>query len=383
MTVEHLHVAGYRSIRNLDLELARVNVLVGPNGCGKSNLYRALFLLAEAAQGRLAQAFAAEGGLSSALWAGASKQAQAPQQIELAVGLDASEYALVCGLAPPSRYQIDPDALASDALPSAFGHDPEVCSEQLVTRVGGTRVEFLHRAHRTARIRDADGRRQDLPLALDRSESVLTQLREPHRYPELSEVRAQLLGWRFYHGFRTDPDSPLRAPRVGVFTPALDHDGRDCAAALQTIIEQGGHDRLQQLVDRGIPGARLALAIDHDRALFEIQLEMPGVRRPLRARELSDGTLRYLCLLAALLAPRPPALFALNEPENSLHPDLIPPLADLIADAAARTQLWITTHSLPLARGIADRCGEPPIELELVTGETRAVGMSRFGTRKR
>ena len=98
------------------------------------------------------------------------------------------------------------------------------------------------------------------------------------------------------------------------------------------------------------------------------------MNRDMEVQELSDGTLRYLCLCAALLTPRPPLLLALNEPETSLHPDLIEPLADLIAHAAKRAQLWITTHSRALAQGIAERTGERPIELGMVEGETRVLG---------
>ena len=98
---------------------------------------------------------------------------------------------------------------------------------------------------------------------------------------------------------------------------------------------------------------------------------MPGLQRPLDATELSDGTLRYLCLLAALMSPRPPPLLALNEPETSLHPDLLAPLGELIAQAAERSQLWITTHSETLADEVARRTGGRVLALEKVQGETR------------
>ncbi len=86
-----------------------------------------------------------------------------------------------------------------------------------------------------------------------------------------------------------------------------------------------------------------------------------------------DRTLRYLCLLAALLSTRPPALLALNEPETSIHPRLIEPLGRLILSAAQRSQIWITTHSEPLATQLARATGEDPIRLEKVAGETRLM----------
>jgi predicted ATPase len=101
---------------------------------------------------------------------------------------------------------------------------------------------------------------------------------------------------------------------------------------------------------------------------------MPGLRRPLRARELSDGTLRYLCLLAALLSPHPPSLLAINEPETSLHPDLLEPLAKQLVAAGKFSQLWLVTHSQRLADLVEKYSGEAPITLELTGGETRVMG---------
>lgn len=106
---------------------------------------------------------------------------------------------------------------------------------------------------------------------------------------------------------------------------------------------------------------------------------MPNFQRPFDAKELSDGTLQYLCLLAALLSPRPPALLALNEPETSVHPDLFQPLARLIADAAQHSQLWITTHARDLSDYILEYTGEAPIELTKSFGATEVVG-ARMGS---
>jgi len=97
---------------------------------------------------------------------------------------------------------------------------------------------------------------------------------------------------------------------------------------------------------------------------------VPGLLRPLDARELSDGQLRFLCLCAALLSPRPPSLMALNEPETSLHPDLIDALARLIVRASKDTQLWITTHSGPLADRIEQHSGLSRVRLCMANGET-------------
>jgi predicted ATPase len=299
--------------------------------------------------------------MPSVLWAGARRKG--PVRLRLGVTVGVLGYELACGL---------PEI---NDLPSSFSLDPLVKEETVTFLDARSRVALLERGKSGVQARDIEGRRNDFPLALSRSESVLAQLAEPHRYPQLSLLRETLLGWRFYHQFRTDEHAPLRQPQVGVFTPVLGHDGRDLAAALQTIREIGDADGLFRAVRQALDGAELV--IEADRARFHVLLQVPGIRRPLEARELSDGTLRYLCLLAALLSPRPPALLALNEPETSLHPDLLPPLARLIVDASRTTQLWITTHSRALADGIEQLSGVAPIVLEKVDGETRIAGRRR------
>jgi predicted ATPase len=105
-----------------------------------------------------------------------------------------------------------------------------------------------------------------------------------------------------------------------------------------------------------------------------VALQMPGIHRPLEAREMSDGTLRFLCLAGALLTPRPPELLAVNEPETSLHGRLLPALARLVVRAAGTAQVLVTTHSRTLAGEIeALSPGARTIALHLVNGETRVV----------
>lgn len=367
MAISTLNVEGYRSIRSVELKLRPINVLVGPNGVGKTNLYRSMFLLAAAAAGQLAPAIVEEGGMPSVLWAGARKKGVV--RMRLGVSLDQLTYELSCGLPSPPGF-------VTREEPSQFLLDPEVKEEHVWFSDGGPKLTLLERSSGSVWARDAEGRRAAYPMALSNSESVLTQLREPHRFPHLSALRQELLGWRFYHHFRTDADAPLRHPQVGVRTPVLSHDGRDLAAALQTVREVGDRAGLEEAIDQAFPGA--SLSIESPRGRFSFLLRMPGFHHPFDARELSDGTLRYLCLLAALLSPRPPSVLALNEPETSIHPDLLEPLACLILRVSRSSQLWITTHSETLAALVERQSGAAPVRLEKVDGETRVVGRRRI-----
>ncbi len=361
--ITHLHVEGYRSIRNLRLDLGAANVVLGPNGSGKTNLYRSLYLLAEAAHGRFARALANEGGMPSALWAGARRKGLA--QVVVGATIDAFSYELACGLP-----QVGSLMWEGHGKPSRFTLDPRIKQESASFHDGKRSTPLLERKNATTWLRDADGARVTYPIALRDAESVLSQLQDPQRYPVIASLSAELRSWRFYHHFRTDHDSPLRHPQVGIQTPVLSPDGTDLAAALQTIREIGDGEALNEELDRAFPGAALEIDVRDEEARFAVQMAMPGIARPLRAAELSDGTLRYLCLLAALLSPRPPTFLALNEPETSLHPDLLSPLAHLVARAAKTSQICLTTHAEPLASAIARLTGSPPIHLQKIEGET-------------
>lgn len=254
---------------------------------------------------------------------------------------------------------------------TAFFLDP-VIKEETIRTVAKPRVNLLERRNQSAMLRDDDGRPITFDGQLDPGESVLSQLGEPHRYPMLSMVRERVRRWRFYHQIRTDPESPLRSVQIGTRTPVLAHDGRDLAAAMQTIVEIGDHEQLAEAVADAFDGARIEVAFGED-ARFLLMLRTPGVRRSLEAAELSDGTLRYLALLAALYSPRPPELLVLNEPETSLHPRVLEPLARQIIAAAKRSQVIVVSHAAPLVDAVCAARDAVRIELVKPSGQTQVA----------
>jgi len=153
----------------------------------------------------------------------------------------------------------------------------------------------------------------------------------------------------------------------------LGHDGRDVAAALETIRVIGDAEALAAAIDDAFPGSLVSVRVS-DEVWFSVEMHQHGLLRPLSAGELSDGTLRYLLWVAALLTPRPPQLLVLNEPETSLHPDLLPALARLILQASKRSQVIVVSH----AAGLIDTLQSEPdchsIVLSKSFGDTQIAG---------
>ncbi|MFE6162858.1 AAA family ATPase [Streptomyces sp. NPDC056486] len=362
-----LAVEGYRSLRKLTVPLDRLNVVTGANGTGKSSLYRALRLLADSARGGAVSALAREGGLPSAMWAG-EKKAEAGG-LRLGFAGDEFGYAVDFGYPIPTS--------GTGAAPSLFNLDPEIKRESTwAGPVLRPAALLCDRAGPAVRTRTADGgwhRTQGIRPY----DSMLSELADPQLAPDLLRLRELIRSWRFYDHVRTDAGAPARAARIGTRTPVLGHDGADLAAALQTIREIGDPAALDAAVDDAFPGSRVEIAEHGGR--FELQLRQRGLTRPLGAAELSDGTLRYLLWAAALLTPRPPSLLVLNEPETSLHPDLLRPLADLILTATKDTQVVLVTHAQPLAEAVAKgaarhRVDVNSIELLKESGQTAVAG---------
>lgn len=374
-------VSNYRSLKDVVAPLSGLNVVTGANGCGKSNLYKSLRLLADSAQGRLISSIAQEGGLDYTFWAGPEtftrgmRDGSVPvqgsakkQNARLRLGFVGEDFGYAVSLGVPA-----PQGFAGYQDPSMFQFDPEikreciwagdVCrpSSCLIDRVGSV---VKVRSGRSWEVYNAN---------LSSHESVLNEISDPVAVPEVHAVRQTIRNWRFYDQFRTDAHSLIRTPQIGTRTPVLDQEGHSLVAALRTIHEIGDRQALYDAIADAFPGATIGFEAEAGNRLL-LQFVQDGLLRPLNQAELSDGTLRYLLLVAALLTPRPPSLLVLNEPETSLHPDLLPALGRLIIRASRETQVWVVSHAPRLVATLEkdERCNSMALNKEL--GETVILG---------
>jgi predicted ATPase len=337
------------------LKMGPLNVLIGPNGSGKSNLIEAIGLLRSTAT---KSAVASGGGMADWLWKGAPTRLP---QIEVVVqSLEPShllshqiEYAPLSS----GRFAISTECIQLVQPDPSSGRDSLYCLK------GGD--------HDLA---NRDGSRRVL-LRQDVFESILLQLKEPFQYPEITYLGEVYGRVRLYREWSFGRSSVFRAPQAADMPgDELEEDFSNLGLFLNHL--------------RSVPKAKNVI-IEHLRDLyagiddFDVRVKGGTVEVFLTegdfvipARRLSDGTLRYLCLLAILCDPEPPPLICIEEPELGLHPDMLPKLADLLVEASSRTQLVVTTHSDILVDAMTER-PECVVVFEKRDGQTHMHRLDR------
>lgn len=318
------------------IELRSLNVLVGANGSGKTNFVEGLAVLA-ATPNDFTEPIRAGGGIAS--WINnASRIRSATIQGEflwkgetevLAHRLVFAEHALRPRLAKEVVVKYIPNVTISEGL-EVFGYD------------GAEAYYIRERQPRESLSEWADGRM-----------SILAQLRGPKRYPEIDHLQRLYGLIRLYRNWSFGPDSPLRKPQASDLpNDSLAEDYGNLFLILNRMefepeAKEGFLERLRDFLP-DVTNYKLQIV-----GGTILMFLMEG-RNAVPATRLSDGTLRWLCLLAILVAPSPPGVIVLEEPELGLHPDMINTLADMLKKAATRHQLVVTTHSDILIDALSD-----------------------------
>jgi predicted ATPase len=314
------------------LALEPLNVLIGPNASGKSNLIDALSILS-AAPRNLMVPFREGGAPEDWLWKGNRSKGgdlKAVIQVDLDVSdsVESTVYYYLEFIVVGFRLRISSESLVG--LGTYFVRDAD---EVVVQSVAGEPLESKSNPQ----------------------ESVLSQLRDPVNYPQLTHVGDQLGKVRFYRDWSVGRSQILRRPQAtSLPDDFLLEDGSNLGLILNDL--QNRRETKRALLERlrlvyeGIEDVTTKVQGGTIQILFHEE----GLSNPIPATRLSDGTLHYLCLLTVLLHPEPPPLICIEEPELGLHPDIIPKVAELLIDASKRTQLIVTTHSETLISALSE-----------------------------
>jgi predicted ATPase len=326
--------------------LRPLNVVIGPNGAGKSNLIEALELL-RATSTDFASAIREGGGAEDWLWRG-DRHGKVPAKLDVELAQ--------CPLTHrPLRYRLDFAAVAGrvEILDEAI--------EETTPRAGYKDPFFYYRfqhGNPVINIRGNDPGKKDTVRKLERDslkpdQSVLAQRKDPDLYPEVTWLGEQFGRIQTFREWSFGTRSSLRsAQRADDPADQLLPDARNLALVLNEIQHRDGH-LFDNAMKRFLPRyERLSIRIIGTNVQF--YLHETGLNGPISAARLSDGTLRFLAMLAALLTPQPPPLLCLEEPELGMHPDALAQLAELLVDASARMQIVVTTHSDTLLSALND-----------------------------
>lgn len=336
MKLLKLDIEGYRSLKNVSWQPGDLNVLIGPNASGKSNLLRVFELLRAAASGGLGDLVRDEGGMEPIVWDGSASAVRVrATTTSFPPYTDATKHTLTYDLrldrlGASSAYRIGNEVLGN------FNLDPPGI---LLERTPQKGVVFSMEQQRFEAAGDK----------VPEEEAFLSLAGGPlgaNQYVSL--FQADMASWQILPYFQTDRAAPIRAPQVTRADTLVDADGQNLVSVLHTLYT--GNREFEEEINNAMFAAfgddfvKLTFPPAADQRV-QLRIRWRSLRREQSAADLSDGTLRFLLLLAALANPSPPPLIAIDEPETGLHRSMLPIVAEYARDAAERSQVIFTTHS--------------------------------------
>ena len=355
------------------IPLQPLNVLIGPNGSGKSNLIEGIELLHALPTG-FASAIREGGGVREWLWKGDDAKGIGSIVAKINVydrssaggsfleDIDKS-WANSLGQTydPPfNLYRLSFAAQGQGAIITE-----EVIEERWNIGSFDEDADFYYRYQDGKSVINAEiangspeskkREKRDLDRKnLKPDESILTQLKDWTAYPELTQIGYDFERIRSFRDWSFGRDAEVRKPQpADLPADSLSHDSRNLGLILNKLEHSGAWSEFNGYLNRFLPRFdRYSTRIEGGTVQF--YLHETGLKVPIPATRLSDGTIRFMAILAQLLSPTPPPLICMEEPELGLHPDAIALLAGLLQEASARTQLIVTTHSDALVSALTE-----------------------------
>ncbi len=321
------------------IPLGPLNVLIGPNGSGKSNLLEAISLL-RAAPRDLSAPVKEAGGVHDWLWKGAKNPTasieaiiSSPDRPEMPIR---HRFSFV---EHGTRFEVTAERIENkDPFPTY--HEPLFYYRN---ETGHIRLKEKTQQDLRVYSESAESEERYLPREkIDPEKSVLSQVRDPERYPMLAYLTEMYGSIRLYREWTFGRYTPPRQPQKADLPSEYLLETYDNLPLVLNALRPRAKREIIEALNYLYPG------IDDFNLQIGggwVQLYLEEEKYSIPATRLSDGTLRYLCLLAILCHPNPPPLVCIEEPELGLHPDVLPHLAELMLSASERCQLIITTHS--------------------------------------
>lgn len=363
MRILELNLDGYRSFKSQTWSPGPLNVLIGPNASGKSNLLRVLETLSAAARGELGRYVQQEGGIAPILWDGQVRQFSLRARMSpFPPYTDESRHALTYELrleqlGTSSAYRIAEERLANySRVVSGEMQEPFKLLERdprhaVIFSMESQRFEAVSTATPTTTPDPSQPSGNTIaPISsLAEEETLLSAASGPfaaNRF--VAEFQRVMSTWSIHHDFQTHREAAIRAPQVTRHEARVSADGQNLISVLHTLYT--GDREFEEEVNRAM---RAAFGDDFAKLVFppaadqriQMRIRWKSLQREQPASDLSDGTLRFLFLLAVLANPSPPGLIAIDEPETGLHPSMLPIVAEYAREASRRTQVILTTHS--------------------------------------
>ena len=332
------------------IDLLPLNVLIGPNGSGKSNLIEALSIL-RSTPSDLSAAIREGGGISEYLYKRSEPVATATLGVVVARPGFFSDLSLLYQLAIVQgghRAVVAGESIGS-VFPKFDGRNTEA---EHFYRYSGQVGEIWHRD--PGYTREHKVRREITPKDLSTEQSILAQRRDPDLYPELTGLGNQFGSIAIFREWTFGQRARVRLPEpADLPTDFLLPDSSNLALVLHDLLQRTPtRKKLLEYLQRFYASAQ-HISTRIQAGTVQLYID-EGMDELVPATRLSDGTLRYLSLLAILLHPTPPPLVCIEEPELGLHPDILPTIGELLIDASQRTQLVVTTHSDALVSALSE-----------------------------
>ena len=381
MKIEELKIQGYRSLYDVTWKPGDLNVLIGPNASGKTNFLNFLKFLSLSAEGKLGDFIRKEGGFKAISWDEDGRNIMTKLKIISARRkTEPMSCYLLYIMGVKNKFFV-----LEEYLGKVFRGKSALSISDKLTKD----FVFSRRFRDSTIINEKTNRKIDLVVDTP-DESLLSSGTGPFTpNKKINEFMKYFSSWSVYHTFSTDQNAQIRMPSVSRYEYQVASDGQNLISVLHTLYTT---DReFKKELNNAM---KVAFGDDFDELVFppdadqrvQLRLRWKSLKKERSAADLSDGTLRFLLLMAVLANPKPAPLIAIDEPEIGLHPSMLPIIAEFAVEASRKTQVIFATHSPEFLGAFRDtiptttvaKLNEGKTELKTINGEDLSKWLKEY-----